>query len=194
MNALDLSSIPGYEEAKQREQEARDLAFCDWLVPLCGQQVQQFNLTHLIVLGNCDNAFVSNGSPQPEDVAFFLWAVSPNYRPADNRARDKFVRKISNTVKYVPSCKEIMEYMDTAFLDAPQGTNVAAKSYTSFAATYCDLFADAYGWDDQQTMRKPLARLFQLIRRIQKRNNPKAILFNRSDAVLSKYLLGQASN
>jgi len=194
MNALNLDSIPGYAEAKQREQETRDLSFCDWLVPLCGQKVQQLNLTHLIVLGNCDNAFVSDQTPQAEDVAFFLWAVSPDYKPNDNKARDKFVRKLANTVKFVPACKEIYDFLDTAFQDSPQGTSVVAKSYTSFAATYCDLFADAYGWDDQQTMRKPLARLFQLIRRIQKRNDPRAILFNRSDAVISSYLHAQARN
>ena len=57
MSLLNLAEIPGYAEAQKQEREARDLAFCDWPVPLCGLSVRQFTLTHLLILGNCDNAF-----------------------------------------------------------------------------------------------------------------------------------------
>jgi len=193
MSLLNLSEIPGYAEALKRERETRDLAFCDWPVPLCGLKVNQFTLMHLLILGNCDNAFVGGRLPKVEDVAFFLWVVSPQYAPNAPKARDRFIKTIRKRVKFFAACAEIGEYMDGAFQDSPHAGNVAdAKSYTSFAATYCDLFASEYGWDDALTMRKPMARLFQLYRRIQQRAKPRAVMFNPSDGVLSKYLRQQA--
>jgi len=192
MSLLNLAEIPGYADAVRSEREARDLAFCDWPVPLCGLNVHQFTLTHLLILGNCENAFVTGGkAPEVEDVAFFLWVVSPDYVPNDNAARNRFLRSIRRKVKFFAAVREIGEYVQAAFQDAPQGGAGETKSYTSFAATYCDLFASEYGWDDSQTMRKPIARLFQLYRRIQKRANPRAILFNQSDRVLSRHLASQ---
>jgi hypothetical protein len=190
MSLLNLAEIPGYAEAQIKEREARDLAFCDWPVPLCGLSVRQFTLTHLLILGNCDNAFVCSRVPEAEDVAFFLWVVSPDYVP-DETARNSFVEGIASLIKYEAACREIIQYVDNAFQDAPGGSNVQQKSYNSFAAIYCDLFASEYGWDDALTMRKPIARLFQLYRRIQKRNNPKTVLFNPSDRVISRYLMAQ---
>lgn len=194
MSLTDLAEIPGYAEAQKREQATRDLSFCEWEIPLCGMRVKQFSLLHLLVLGNCDNAFVAGRSPEPEDVALFLWVVSPEYRPNDDRARDRFVRSMAKRVKFIPACAEIMKFLDEAFMDSPGGSGAPTKSYTSFAATFCDVFACEYGWDDQATMSKPVARLFQLLRKIKKRHNPQAIEFNRSDAVLSEYLRKQAAN
>lgn len=193
MSLLNLAEIPGYAEAQKQEREARDLAFCDWPVPLCGLSVRQFTLTHLLILGNCDNAFVSGGVPEAEDVAFFLWVVSPDYVPNDVRTRNRFLKRVARKVKFFAAIAEINDYLKDAFQDSPQGTGVQSKAYTSFAATYCDLFASEYGWDDSLTMRKPIARLFQLYRRIQKRTNPKAVLFNSSDAVIGKYLQAQGA-
>lgn len=191
---LDLAQIPGYAEAQRKEQEERDLAFCDWLVPLCGLEVRQFSLLHLIILGNCDNAFVSNADPKPEDVAFFLWVVSPQYRPNSQGERDAFCKDIGAKVKFVPACAEIAAYLDRAFQDMPAGSSPPGKSYTSFVAPICDLFAREYGWDDQAVIRKPVARLFQLLRRIEKRTNPKAVMFNRSDSAIAQYLRASGSN
>lgn len=189
MSLLNLAEIPGYADALRKEREARDLAFCDWPVPLCGLSVNQFTLTHLLILGNCDNAFVAGGVPTPEDVAFFLWVVSPEYAPNDARARNRFLKRIAGKVRYVQACQEISEYMESAFQDAPSPNSTPTfKAYTSFAATYCDLFAAEYGWDDSQVMRKPVARLFQLYRRIQRRNEPRCVMFNPSDRVLSQHL------
>lgn len=193
MSLINFEEIPGYTEAHRREQQTRDLAFCDWPVPLCGITANQFSLMHLLILGNCDNSFVSGRTPQPEDVALFLWVVSTGYRPNDDRAKDKFIRSIAAKVKFVPACAEIMKFMDEAFQDAPAGSGPASKHYTSFAAIFCDLFAHEYGWDDQQTMRKPVSRLFQLFRRISIRTNPKTILFNPSDRVLSEHLRASAA-
>ena len=186
MNLLTTEEIPAYEAARKAEQEARDLAFCDWPVPLCGLEVKQFTYLHLLVLGNCGNAFVEGGEPTVEDVAFFLWVVSPEYRPNCEAKRNEFIEAIAERVQFMASCREIYEYLDAAFMDSPGGSGAPGKSYTSFVAPICDIFAHEYGWDDQVTLNKPVARLNQLLRRIRVRRNPKAIQFNRSDRILSQ--------
>lgn len=186
---LDLEKIPGYAEARKTEQQNRDLAFCDWPVPLCGLSVNQFTYMHLLILGNCDNRFIADQDPDAEDVAFFLWVVSLDYRPNDTKARDKFCKGIARKVKFVPACREIEAYLKRSFQDAPAGGGQASfKSYTSFVAPVCDFFAREYGWDDQAVLRKPIARIFQLLRRIEMRSNRRAVLFNPSDALIGRYL------
>lgn len=189
MSLLNLADIPGYAEAQKKEQADRDLAFCDWLIPLCGFKVRQFNLLHLLVLGNCDNAFVAQKIPEPEDVGFFLWVVSPEYAPDKIKERNRFLKTAGNRVQYLAGAMEINEYLRSAFQDSPHASSpFGSKNYTSFCAVYCDLFAHEYGWDDSQTMSKPIARLFQLFRRIERRSNPKAMQFNPSDALIGAWL------
>jgi len=178
--------IPGYTEACEQEQANRDLAFLDFPIPLCGVIVRQFCLKHLVLLGNCGNRFITNeGAPQPEDVAQFLWIVSKDYS-LDAKARHKFVKGLGD-LKYVQSVKDISEYLKSAFQDAPAG-GAGGKQYTADCAWLVEIMAHSYGWDDEATMQKPVARLFQYLRLIQRRNDPKAILFNRSDAVISNHL------
>lgn len=191
---LDFAQIPGYAEAQKREQENRDLAFCDWPVPLCGLSVKQFTYMHLLILGNCENSFVSGRAHDAEDVAFFLWVVSPDYRPNNIKARDNFCRGIAKKVKFLGACAEIEEYLVRAFQDAPGGVVGSSKNYTSFVAPMCDLFSREYGWDDQQVLNKPVARLFQLLRRIELRTNRRAVFFNPSDSVIGNYLRNQSAN
>jgi hypothetical protein len=196
MSLLDLAQIPGYLEARGKEQSNRDIAFLDFPVPLCGLTVRQFALEHLVVLGQCDNAFIIGAPPQPEDVALFLWVVSTGYRPGDDKARNRFVKGIANQVAFAPACRDITEYLDSAFMDSPSGTREGMqKSYTSFVAPIVDVFAHVYGWDDAAVMRKPIARLFQLVKLISRRADKRTVFFNpRSDPVISKWLAAQAAD
>lgn len=186
MNLFDPHTIPGYTEARDAEQANRDLAFLGMPIPLCGVIVRQFNLNHLILLGNCGNAFITHDkAPQPEDVAQFLWIVSKDYG-TDPKARTKFVKGLRK-LKYLKSVEEIREYLNGAFQDAPQGGS-AGKQYTADCAWIVEIMAHEYGWDDESIMQKPIARLFQYLRLIHKRNDPKALLFNRSEQIVTKHL------
>lgn len=187
MNLFDPNQIPGYTEAREREQANRDLSFLNLPIPLCGVVVRQFNLKHLILLGNVDNAFITHTrAPEVSDVAQFLWIVSTEYS-LEEKARTKFVRKLKD-VKFLPAVKEINEYIDTAFQDAPAGSAATGKTYTANCASLVELMAHEYGWDDETIMEKPVARLFQYLRLIQKRHNPKVILFNKSDQIITQNL------
>lgn len=186
MNLFDPNAIPGYAEAREKEQANRDLSFLDLPIPLCGVVVRQFCLKHLVLLGNCGNRFiVGEAVEQPEDVAQFLWVVSTGYS-LDEKERSRFVKSLGK-LKYVQAVKDIREYLAAAFQDAPQGGS-GGKQYTADCAWLVEAMAHEYGWDDEAVMRKPIGRLFQYLRLIQRRADPKAILFNRSDAIISNHL------
>lgn len=187
MNLYDPNDIPGYREAREREQANRDLAFLDFPIPLCGVIVRQFNLKHLVLLGNLGNAFVSRAElPTAVDIAQFLWVVSTEYS-LDDKARDKFVKKLRK-LKYGACLAEINAYLAQAFQDAPPAAGDSGKLYTSSCASLVELIAHEYKWDDETIMQKPIARLFQYVRLIKVRYNPKALLFNKSDALISENL------
>lgn len=187
MNLFDPNQIPGYTAAREREQANRDLSFLSLPIPLCGVVVRQFNLRHLILLGNLDNAFITHTrAVEVGDVAQFLWVVSQDYS-LDEKARTKFVKKLRE-VKFLAAVKEINEYVESAFQDAPAGASATGTTYTANCASLVELMAHEYGWDDETIMQKPIARLFQYVRVIQKRYNPKAILFNKSDQIISQNL------
>ena len=188
MSQLDTASIPGYSEACAKEQANRDLSFLPWPVPLCGIMARQFTFRHLILLGECGNAFVdSNKQIDPADVAGFLWMVSLEYSPGP-KARDRFVKKIRDKVVFMAAIKEINAYLEAAFQDAPQSTDGSGKIYYAPAAAYVDLFAAEYGWSIDTTLSTPIAALFQLLRCLQRRHNPRVILINRSDALIAEAL------
>lgn len=191
MGLLDLDSIPEYAEACAEERAARDLALLADPMPLCGVVVHQLAPRHTLRLGYCQNAFVTPGKGiGPEDVAMFLWFVAVDYS-FDQRKRDRFVRKISR-LPMLDSVKSINGYLETAFMDAPGGA-VGGKMYVAPVAIYVDLMGHEYGWPAAVTLGTPWGVLFQLLKRIKRRYNPKALQFNpRSDGALSRYL--QARN
>lgn len=186
VNLFDPHQIPGYTEACEKEQANRDLAFLDLPIPLCGIVARQFCLKHLVLLGNCGNGFLTNkGQPQPEDIAQFLWIVSAEYS-LDAKKRTKFVRKLGG-LKFLQAIADIEEYLARAFQDSPQGGS-GGKQYTADCAWLVEIMAHEYGWDDETIMQKPIARLFQYLRLINKRYNPKALLFNRSESIVTNHL------
>lgn len=189
MSLLDLDAIPGYREACEREQEARNLAVSSQTVPLCGLSVYQLAPRHVCLLRLCQNAFFCGGRIQPEDVAFFLWVVSPEYS-LDHKKRDKFLRRNVSALKYVDSVKQIKEYLDRAFMDAPPtGGDPGGAQYVAPVVFLIDLFASQYGWTDEKTMSTPLPALFQYMKAIRLRVNPRATMFNPSDGLKSKHLM-----
>ncbi len=187
MGLFNPAEIPGYADALAKESQLRDLTFLNYPLPLCGVKVRQFTPRHLILLEHCDNAFICGRAPDLEDILVFMWIVSTDYC-LDQTARDAWLKswmKNAADLKVVPAIKE---YLDAAFYDSPaMGGGVHGKSYTASIAVVVDIIAVEYGWDDESILEKPLARIFQYLRRIERRKNPKAIQFNRSDKAISDW-------
>jgi hypothetical protein len=189
MSLLDYhSQVPGYAEAVNVEQANRDVAFLATTPPICGVPIVHLSLRHWVQLIGCRNRFIRGERPEPSDVAMFLWFLSPDYS-TDAAARAKFVAERVRPLEFIDVTREIYVYLNRVFQDIPQGNGGSdGKSYTAPVASMVDLLAHEYGWDDERILSLPLARLFQYLRRIEKRNDPKALQFNRSERLISEWL------
>ncbi len=193
MSLIDYNAIPGYAEAVKAEQANRDLAYLKDCPPICGVAVRHMNARHWILLAGCGNKFITGGRPAIEDVAMFLWFLSPAYSvtPED---RDVFVAAICHRLVLMEAVGPIREYLDRTFQDCAQGGAGDSKYYTAPIASTVDLLAREYGWTDEHILEMPLARLFQQLRRIEMRYDRKKPQFNRSDKLVSDWLARQGSN
>lgn len=189
MSLITGQEIPGYQEALEREKSLRNLAMDGQDVPLLGRIVQQFTLRHMVRLGGCNSPFIIGGPVDLADVAMFLWFISPDYS-LDKTAREAFFKEAVR-LDFEAARLEIKRYLDDAFWDndsgsAASGVPVLVKSYYSYAARLVSLFGERFGWDDDAVMDKPVARLFQYERVIQKRLG--LPISNRTDGFLSKWM------
>lgn len=188
MSLLDYNTIPGYAAAANEEAVNRELAFLPVPVPICGIPIRHYNARHHMLLCGCGNRFVVGGKMRPEDVAMFLWFLSPEYS-TDAKARAAFVKKRVNPLEYGEAVAAICRYVDSVFQDALSGTTGGGgKQFFASIAGIVDLLASEYGWADEAILEMPLARIFQYTRRITQRHNPKAMLFNRSERHVSEWL------
>ena len=181
---LPLDQIPGFREAmaaaQAQEDAQRDIAFLELCADLCGEPVRPLTLRMLLWLFTAGSPFVSGGSVGPEHVAQFLWIASPSFAPFDTAARAAFVARVAETVPFEPAVEAIDQLIDAALMDRPaRSGRPATASITSFAAGLVDEFASEYGWTRGEILDCPVAILYQQLRRIDRRHNPKALFFNR---------------
>lgn len=191
MSLLNYAEIPGYAEAVREEQHNRDIAFLVSPAPICGVPIVHLSLRHWSMLIGCKNRFIHGDRPEAGDVAMFLWFLSPDYVAGDNAARDKFVSERVRPLEFGAVVREVYAYLARVFQDIPNSNSKGggdSKSYTAPVASMVDLLAHEYGWTDETILTLPLARLFQYMRRIEKRNDPKAMQFNRSEQFVSRWL------
>ena len=187
---MDLDTIPGVREAKAWEASKRTEAFLDAPRSLAGVEVVPLSLYRLAVLEAAGNAFVCGGAPSPEAVAVFLWVVSPGFSIQESPARGAFLWRLRESAEFadLAGCvRQIREFLEEMFMDSPMGQRGGGggvSPVTSSEAVFVDLFGDAYGWTDTQTMHTPLPKLYQLLRRITLRRDPRAVFGNRRSGKL----------
>ena len=186
MPIFNWHSIPGYTDAIKRESGSRDASFLSIDATIAGIKIGQLTPERFLLLDGVSSPFVTGGTPKPEDVALLLWICSNGFSTTDRKARDKFVRGCRK-VSFEKACQDIAAYIKDAFADAPGGRSGSA-SYYSWCASMVDIIASEYHWGEREIMQTPLKRLFQYIRAICMRNNPKAIFFNAADRVRAEWL------
>lgn len=191
MGPLDLNTVPGFKEAQEAEQTARELAFISPTLPLCGIEVRQLTPRLWLLLNGLGCAFLKGITPGPEDIAMFFWFMSPKYS-RDLAARDEFIKTEVIHLKFIETAQAIYAFLGNAFIDSPPATQASdQKSYWAHIGGLIHLIASAYGWDDEAIMDKPLARLFQYAKILRYSRNPKEPRFNASDRYVSQWLRDQ---
>jgi len=179
--------VPGYREAVEQEQASRDAAFIDVTHSVCGVDVLPLTLRHLSILLLVRSPFVCGGMPTSEDVAKWLWIMSPDFS-TDQRKRDKFVRSVRG-INFVDVVVAIREFTNAQLRDVPTGSKgPSAAAITSSVATFVHVIATEYHWPEADIMRIPIQRLAQYLRLINRAGDPKAIFVNPSDHIVADYM------
>lgn len=180
---MNPDEFPGALEARAWEASTRAEAFLDVPRTLLGVEVLPLTLHRLGLLTAARNALLCGGPVTLKQVTDFLWVLAPAFLVGSSEAYALFCRELGERggVGDLPACAgEVGKFLDEMFLDAPAGGTDSLKvPVTCPEAVYVDLFADAYGWTAAETMHTPLPRLYQLLRRIVLRRDPKAIFINR---------------
>ena len=179
-----IPEIPGLEQAIKRETAIRDQSFLELPEVIGGIDVQPLTLRHVLLLEGIGSPFICGGYVQPHDAAAFLLVVTG--RPKGLK-RWRLLRRVGG-LNAKEAVGEIESYLSETFMDAPASSQSQATAYFSNAAALVDCFGSEYGWSEAAVLDIPLKRLFQYVKVITKRNNPKAILFNPSDKVKGRFL------
>lgn len=201
--------------AREREQFARSAAFLPVTESIGGFDVLPMTLTHLVLLRVARSPLLSGGRfPSPEDLAAFLWILSPEFTTAPGPARACFLKRCRE--EFMPVRKPWLRtslamviwerkeadrlaraaglinaaraYVDEAFMDAapPDDKSSARKEYFESAIGICAMFGREFGWSEETTMRMPLKRILQYRKEIERDRGSKT-LCNPSDSVVAKW-------
>lgn len=190
---MELHEYPGMKRAlnraRQIEDYLRDIPFLTVDEEIAGLPARQLTARMALVLMSVRDPFMCGGPRRPEDVARFLWIVSPDYS-TDTAKRDKFLSDTLPVIlpKFRRFYRAIDRYLDRALVDKPAPSN-GEPLPVSFAAWLVHEMGSSHGWTASETLDQPLACIYQYQKLITLTNSPrkgvdKAILFSRySDRV-----------
>lgn len=181
------SDIPGYREAVKREGDIREAAFLDLTTSICGVEIRQMTPRDLLILDGIGNSLVSNGLPTPEELADFLWKLSPKFKLNAPFRRWIFWESIRK-LNYLHAVKACANYVDDTFQDSPASSSDRSLPYAAWTAYIVNNIAMNYGWSESSILNIPLKRLFQYLRCIRRYHDPNAPLFNPSDKLKGDYV------
>ncbi len=218
MARFSVLDIPGYAEAVIQEQVLRDAAFLGLRESIAGFQVMPITVWHYIALRLTRNSvFLQEETPSPEDLANFLWMLSPSFRPERSVRKWFFLRRckrmfgpprflplintkgakarfnMRNRKRLVTAARVLGEakaYVAAAMQDRPPSRSINGyePDYYSDGALFCAVFAREYHWTEKDILKMPIKRMWQYLNEIRRDRNPKAILCNPSDGVMADWI------
>lgn len=123
--------------------------------------VRDMTLRHYFTLHGINSPFITGEDYLPEDIAIFLWVLSPEYVPCQLAKKEFFKKAIK--VKLLEAISQISEYMERTFADAEANNeNEKPSKYACFLAYQIDLLAHEYSWTIDYILELPLRQIFQL--------------------------------
>lgn len=185
---ISLSDIPGFQADYKRENDYRDAAFVDGLTTnICGVEIRQMTPQDFILLDGVGNPLVVGGLPTPEQLTFFLWILSPEYRPKAPFRAWLFGRRCSR-LPYWQSVTACLKYLEITFQDSPGGASIIQRQFAGWCAHLVTEVALNLPWSERDILSMPFRRLFQYLKCIRKYQDPQAPMHNPSDKKVSEYM------
>lgn len=171
--------------AVKRENDVRDASFLDLTTNICGVEIRQMTPRDLIILDGIGNPLVSGRIPTVEQLAQFLWLLSPKFKLNSKWAQWRFGASIRN-LNYIEAVQACHKYLNETFQDSPASSGRHTMPYASWCAhLIVDLGSPA---DAQKILNTPLRQLFQFRNVIRRRNDPDCPMHNPSDKVKGDYI------
>lgn len=161
---------PQYLQAINREDIIREYALLPITLMIGGVEVLQMTPLHYMYLDFINSPFVGKKTEiDSEDVAQFLWIVSTEYKERNPELKKQFLDRIKRTEDVEKLIKDIDNYVEETFLDAPFNPEVDTRkrfpdSFYAWTIGYIDTLATAYGWSDEYIIRLPFSRIFQYVK------------------------------
>lgn len=177
-------------EARSSEEAARNrlfrsLASCPDLWTVAGKQIRVMTLRDYRTLCIIGAPAVCGDEYSDEAVAQLLWLLSPEFC-TDEDLRTVFALEVFD---HLPDARaELDEYLDFLFLDDPPSRSDGKRVAVSFDNALIHAFAMSYGWTSEQTLSLQVPQAFQLLKLIQRSNNPSAPTFDGSEDAKSRFL------
>lgn len=178
--ALSFDELaPKLHEARARYHASAVEAFAGVEPRLCGVEVLPFTPRMFVELDGSGNRFLSGREePRMEDVAAFLWRISPVYNRIDSAMRSDFIFALP--IALYPSSdqevvSQIFEYMRRAWAGMPlfKGKTSKQQSISTWISHLVHMFAKEYGWTEEYILDLPFRRLWQYANRVLEEQNPK---------------------
>jgi hypothetical protein len=209
---MSLNRIPGYAEAvakaRSKQNAQRDNAWKNIPCMVWGLPVRIMTVQDYIILEHYGSPFVFRNLPTDADVAFFLWALSPECLKWNSRkyfpflrslAAWRFSRKIVKRLKQKPEqfeevVKSIFDYVENIFIDAPPSVQKSNSSGVSYLASWFDMMQSEYSFDMREIWNMPLPQLFQRILSIYHRKGIKVPVFNSIEDKVKQWVQDGISN
>lgn len=186
MPLLKFSDIPGFREAIKRENDVRDASFLDLTTNIGGVAIRQMTPRDMLILDGIGNPVMSGQLPSQDQLAQFLWILSPEFTLSKLKAWN-FGRRIRK-LDYLATAKACFKYVEETFQDSPGGSGINSTPYAGWCAHLVNSIAINYGWPEEKILNLPLKRLFQYLKCVRRYNNPDSPTHNPSDKVKGDYI------
>lgn len=162
---LDFYKLPGFSQAAELQDTARDWPFLDAPIPIAGAQVLPLTLRQYTMLSHAKCKYITGGIIEDEDALALLWVVSTEYQPGPPpKAFTRRFVKLWNEEER----DKLDEYVDLMFLDSGGGgVSNRDAGKVSAAAQYVFLIAPKLSWTRDQVLDTPMPELNQYVRCIQ---------------------------
>ena len=182
--ALWADYAPRIAEARQSDAAAQDEAFLSLGQMIHDRPIVPLSVEKFLLLELTENHLIVEGDPRPEDVANFLWIMSPDFVPDPKKAK-RALRRFP-TRKWVVYLTAIQEFLGKIAALSQGKKETSPKAWVSGVV---DMFASQYNWRVSEILSLPMAQLFQLAARMRQRLSQTNVTFSpRADALQAEFM------
>lgn len=155
-------NIAGYTDAVASETSDRAFAFLELPEIIGGVECEPLTPYRIEWLKAAKSPFMIGGKVSTAAVIQFLWLINKGFTKS-KEALDIFIASHLD-IDYEQTVKDIDEYLDRAFLDAPDGGGDGRSFYSMSASLILAMCGKDFNWQYKQVMNTPVRILFQILK------------------------------